>query len=378
MPLYLIEEPEYRQSVWSKKSVALVKKLKEKKIEYKQINEISEISDFNNSVLVAISDVSSWKRNIIAYCNAVQLPIIILTDGIQHNLGGIYNSVSVDFSETLATLNDYLGAYEKKRIAIFGVNQNSDSDLDLVEKIYTEIKFEVQDVPIVYNNNENLEKSFWDFFENREKYDAVICVNDLVALYFTDMLKKHDKATLERLFIISFNALILSALHSPSITSFSADDSAFVNAIIEIYQILKDSKEMSRIHIRIRQELRICETTGFLPLVPKKRDYGKKTYYGEANGNMLFLKWLDNNNLNTYNSLEKMFAECDKQDFLILLMLQEGNTVTEIAERTFTSLGSVKYRIQKMLANSGTENKRELLELLKSNVNKENFEGLIK
>lgn len=356
MPLYLIEEPEYRQSVWSKKSVALVKKLKEKKIEYKQINEISEISDFDNSVLVAISDVSSWKRNVIAYCNAVQLPIIILTDGIQHNLG----------------------AYEKKRIAIFGVNQNSDSDLDLVEKIYTEIKFEVQDVPIVYNNNENLEKSFWDFFENREKYDAVICVNDLVALYFTDMLKKHDKATLERLFIISFNALILSALHSPSITSFSADDSAFVNAIIEIYQILKDQKEMSRIHIRIRQELRICETTGFLPLVPKKRDYGKKTYYGEANGNMLFLKWLDNNNLNTYNSLEKMFAECDKQDFLILLMLQEGNTVTEIAERTFTSLGSVKYRIQKMLANSGTENKRELLELLKSNVNKENFEGLIK
>ncbi len=354
----------------------LIEKLKEKKIDFKRITKISDIANVKNAVVVAISDNSQWKHDVILSCNGLSIPIIIITDGMQQNLGGIYNSVSVDFGETLSMLNSYINEYHKNRIAIYGINQTSDSDLELAERIFTELTFETQGVPVFYDNTENLDKCFWEFFKNRDSYDTVICVNDLVALKFTDMLKEYDKATLDRLFIIAFNNLIMSELHSPSITSFSADDVAFANAIIKVYQSIKSSNDFSRMHIRIKQRLNIRETTHFMPL-PKNTPIAVQMSNETISTVLKNSNWLTVNKLVDFSDIEKMFRKCDKRDLVILKQLLEGCPLSEIVDKTFSSMGSVKYRLSKMINNADRETKSELIDLLKANIDMEKFEKFV-
>ena len=64
-------------------------------------------------------------------------------------------------------------------------------------------------------------------------------------------------------------------------------------------------------------------------------------------------------------SLEKMLRMCDTIDFKIIGGLFDGKSYTKIGDALYISESSVKYRIKRMLNNSGIESIVKILELYK-------------
>ncbi len=61
---------------------------------------------------------------------------------------------------------------------------------------------------------------------------------------------------------------------------------------------------------------------------------------------------------------DKMLNHIDSTDIIILKALQNGEPYEKIADLCYLAEGSVKYRIKKMVVESGAEDKQQLLSLL--------------
>lgn len=83
------------------------------------------------------------------------------------------------------------------------------------------------------------------------------------------------------------------------------------------------------------------------------------------------------NGIDGYSRLERMFTYCNRQDFMILKALLEGESLPNIALKTFSSHETVKYRIRKMTANAGLETRAELLEVLRKCIDSKKLNDLI-
>lgn len=349
MSLYIITEPEYEDTLWATRLYTLINELKLKRIAYNRIKKITDIRQKESSVVIAIGSSYGWTSAIIKECNEALIHVIISSSKFGAVTEGIYSCVSSDWQEVAVTLNRYLSCYHKSKIALYGVNHNSDADLNLVEVFYSLIHFQVQDVPCVFENDGSLAACYEHLKKELHHYDTIICVNDYVALHLIDRLKQEDEEVLDRLFIISFNNFILSQIHSPSITSFSEDGGSVAKALIGIYQLLLKSSDFTSIHIQIQQKLHIRQSTQCLPLpadiklkseddepVPFSNITGKKDYFGSGE-------------ITQYNQLESMLEHCDKLDIFILLKLLHSHSYENIANDVFASVGTVKYRLRKMM-----------------------------
>ena len=62
-------------------------------------------------------------------------------------------------------------------------------------------------------------------------------------------------------------------------------------------------------------------------------------------------------------SLEKLLRKCDKTDAEIIDRLHKKISYSKIAEDLFISVGSVKYRIKKLLLCSGIDSVEDMLSL---------------
>lgn len=63
--------------------------------------------------------------------------------------------------------------------------------------------------------------------------------------------------------------------------------------------------------------------------------------------------------------LEQMLLKCDETDLKLLEALIQGKSYEKISEEYYFSPNTVKYRVRAMIANSGTDSKKDLVELLK-------------
>lgn len=374
MSLYIITEPEYEETLWATRLYTLINELKLKRIPYNRIKKISDIRKREPSVVIAVGSSYGWTSTIIKECNEAHIPVIISSSKFGTVTEGSYSCVSSDWQDVAMTLNRYLSCYNKSKIALYGVNHNSDADLNLVEVFYSLIHFQPQDVPYVFENEGSLADCYERLKKDLPHYDAIICVNDYVALYLIDRLKQEDEKVLERLFIISFNNFILSQIHSPSVTSFSEDGESVAKALIGIYQLLLKSSDFTSVHVQIRQKLHIRQSTQYRPLpediklqpedgepVPFSHITGKKDYF-------------ESGEITQYNRLESMLEHCDKLDIFILLKLLHSHSYESIANDVFASVGTVKYRLRKMMQQSAAASRTDLMDLLRTHVNEKNLQ----
>lgn len=376
--LYVIWQEDYENSVWGQKVYILIRELKRKKIQFKIIKDVKELDSVENAIVAVIEGNRAWRQKTVDYLYAHGMQIIVMGDGTEKGFSSLYNSITVDFHQSASYLNSYLSYYGKKRVALLGINQNSGSDLDLVECFYETVAFDViKNIPIVYNNLGLLEDCINEFYRNISFYDTVICANDFVALKLADFLKRNDPEQLKRIWIIAFNNLIVSGLHSPSITSFSTDYEAHTAALINIYNIIAKQKDEIKIHMRIKQKLYIRETTEFAPPIDPKFESGGTSVVRSVRNPVSDSDYFGVNGIDGYSRLERMFTYCNRQDFMILKALLEGESLPNIALKTFSSHETVKYRIRKMTANAGLETRAELLEVLRKCIDSKKLNDLI-
>ena len=369
----IICEPNYVDDVWGKQKYdPLIGIMKKRRIKYcviEKLNELKSIATEEPIVVIAVGAHKSWYSYIISRCNLINVRVITFGDILFHSVEGNYSCITSDLKTSAMDIYRYFSAHGKKNSLLFGVNDNSEFDLQLEKEITEFLPHRGIDIEII-RAKKIFSESIDQFVAAMDRYDSIICTNDYAAILLIARIKKICPEYLDRIFLVSFSNTLLSLIYTPSITTFY-ETNVGVEYVIKIYYLLMQNPDISSINFSIKEHVKIRETTHYCP-------YSLLEFNDFIDSPDINKPFVNEEPISEQQSffhelekIEKMFQSFDKMDFNILILLLGGKTTLDIANMLYTSRGSVRYRIDRMAKQLKLKNKEEIAELLKKFVSVE-------
>ena len=199
----ILRDPNFASSLWGIHLYeSLVRALKDKRIAFCEPDSVCP-PDLDGVFVIAAE--REWIESVLVRLNAGGHRPILLCNQAEQLPGCIYSSVCSDLNASMKELLESLTRLGKKRIALYGINTDSVSDLGRVDSLY--VWRSADTVLQVFPNEGSLEACYAAFSEQADVFDAVICSNDFAAVSLVRRLSKEDRA---RLTVVSCSASKIS------------------------------------------------------------------------------------------------------------------------------------------------------------------------
>lgn len=342
----IITEPGFSGSNWCQTiKESLVEQLRLKRIPFSEENEY--VSDGSDGVFLIASDYSFIKTAVNKLNSAGIQPIVICN---QHDRipGCIYSCVCSDVNFSMKELLEVLVKEGVSRIAVYGVNPSSASDISRVDSIYVWKNETVKHLK-VFTNDGSLEKCFGSFLPEINSFEAVICVNNYAAVSLVKRLKKAIGGIPEGLKIISCVKTEISDIYAKDIISLNINCEQYGKTAVMLLETLNKNPYLSSVSMFVKPTFGEAEVKeacdkvdiDFFPI---------DTFYKDKE-------------LIRVLTADKILSAADPTDRLLLKGLVEGRSFIQLSEECFLAESSIKYRIKKLAALCPTKSKKELTEI---------------
>lgn len=346
MDIKIICEEAYGKSIWCKQILSgLTSELRKKRHRYFQSNHIEDAKD--SSTVYIIGTNPNWLNNAIRFCNSKGIVPIVLCNQTNRVIRGQYHCVCADTYGVIKQLYDNFYCIGKTKIALYGVNPLSISDVSRME-CFLDL---IPDRKHVYENNGSLENCFQNFLPHIQQYDAVICVNGYVAISLVEKLELIDSNFSEQISIASCTKTLLSAQYESQIAFVDLNLNQYGRTAVAISEMTENRPYITGITITI---------AGNLPDITRKPEdiyLSKETLEKDL--------FYEDSELIYLSKMEHLLSECSKLDCQIIQMLLQKATYSKIADACFMSEGAVKYHIKKYMEICNVKTKQELIEIVK-------------
>ena len=280
---------------------------------------------------------------------------IVLAGIDADSLSSQVSCVTHSRSQQTVQLLDYLQACGRGRIALLGVGRHSINDL---VKVNTATRYTASWArPVtgedVFMWNERLEECFQAFWPVAERYDAILCPNDYVALLALNQLKARGVRVPQDQYLVSFSNLAIGRFCQPSITTITMDFSAIGRYAFSIWQQLQalgDRELVSKIIAPSR--LLVRGSTAFAPPGSQKHearlwdDVEKDLFYREPSIRALM-------------RIESCLSRHDALDLKIIEGLLGGESYEALTGRLYISSSALHYRLTKLYRDLDCQTRKE-------------------
>lgn len=339
----ILAEESAAGNIWCRElTEGLTKELKKRRMNCKKISTTKEITE--GTVVFVIGAGEHFVENAVFVCNAKGIVPILLSNH-QRSYPGKYHLVYADVEGAMETLCRECRKAGRERIALYGIQNTITPDIEQMRN-FSKI---VKDVSDIYMNNGNLETCFLSFLPYAERYDAVICVNGYAAVSLVKKLEVSAPDLLEKLVIVSFEEILLSAHYKERISFVDLKLEGFGATALAVMELAQGKKDISAIRVSI--EAKICD-------IPEKEPEEAPTEESEE-----YLMFADPEVV-CMARVEQLLQESDEMDHVIIEMILNNAKYSEIAEACFMTEGNVKYRVKKYLNICKISTKKELQDLL--------------
>ena len=399
--VFILTEPAYSGSIWCRRlQKSLKERLKQKRIPFVEAADC--IERFGDGYFVIASDYA-WIKSTVKTLNSVGIKPILLCNQAEPIKGCDYSCVCSDVNGSVKYLLNELKLAEKTRIALYGVNTSSVSDLSRVDGLFA-YKDDCFDKMRVFTNCGSLKNCFEEFFKERGSFDAVICANDFAAVSLVRNLAARDAKVLDRLKILSCAETELSHFYKKRISSLNMNFEQYGKAAVFIYEKLKTHAYMSGMTVTVQWN---CEDKDKEKEKEKEREREKEKEKGrpvadaetdadtdtaakakaEAQNkgknekirkdqsaqlpeplclacDPAGVAFYADDEMHAMLTIEQVLNTCIDTDRKILTDFLNGLSVEETAERCFLTEGGVKYRIKRILSECGVSDRAALIKLL--------------
>ncbi len=344
----ILTEPAYSGSSWCKELFkSLTDRLRQKRIPFCEVFDC--LNSDNDGVFIIASDYN-WIKSTVTQLNNSDIKPILLCNQSEPLYGCEYSCVCSDINGSMKYLLRELKASGKTKIALYGVNTSSVSDIGRVDSLFA-FKDESFNKMHIFTNDGSLKNCFNDFQSVYKSFDAVICSNDFAAVSLVRNLKEKFPEALSNLKILSCAQTKISEYYKKYITSLNMNFEQYGKAAVFIYEKLKAHPYMSGITITVKWNNENEKTPRNKTVTLESADNSYEFY---ADGEMRDML-----------TVEQILNFCSDTDRLILSSLINGLTLEEIASRCFLTEGGVKYRIKRILTECKIHEKSILIEKLR-------------
>lgn len=383
MALYILEDKNLHPflSKRTAQEITAVKALNQKRIPTKSITDISDLSVLlrdSHSVFLIPYGITPDTLEAIKFCNYNDIPVIAM-----HNIPDfapeyIYSSTGSNNWVLFAKIISYFKKHGKNRIAYFGINPNSQSDLVKAHHLYNMYQ------PFTPENlfciNKSFSECFASFVEKRNDYDAIICPNDFIAVALMKNLFPIDANYAESHFIIGFMDSYISKFYHTSITSITYDIKAVLKAISNIYRTLNRGRHnFNSINIQLPNLINVRDSTQNAPLAE-----GHCLYKNLSNSRppLVFPDSIDfsyekDPEMSIILQIENMFENINNIDFRIIYEILSGSTNKTISEKLFISQQTLQYHTSHLFSSINAKTKTNFIDILSPYINISNLGSFI-
>ena len=345
----ILFDTKYFGSLWCDNLLkGLTSQLRQKRIPFCEINDVCPAD--TDAVFVIASDYE-WTNSAIKQLNEHKITPILLCNQFEPIHGLLYNCACSDINGSMKNLLDSIKTSKKSRIAIYGVNTNSISDIGRVDGLFS-WKDDYFDIMQVFVNDGSLEKCYNDFEKRLNDFDTVICTNDFAAVSLVKRLKSSHKEILNHLTIISCSKAKLSEYYKEHIVSLDMNLEQYGKAAVYIYECMQKNPYISAMTVYVKWSLIGTDknnNNADIPLLPGGSN--DESYSDEELKEMM--------------TVDKYLNIADNTDKKIIQLCLSGVTLNRIAEHCFLTVGGIKYRIKKLVNECGTQSKEELFDCIK-------------
>lgn len=353
---YIISEPEYETSTWYKHIIdGLHTERRKKRYSVKFIQDFSELKSCriaDTDIIFVIGTNNDWILNTVSNCKIFfSNKIIILGNHNPPPGGNTYSVVSGDIEKDIMLLYSYLLSYDKKKIALYGINPDSTSD-NIRKKSFLAIGGSEN---ALFYNDKSLKDCYENFYNLISDYDGVICTNDFAAISLLKNLKNSPAP-----FIVSCGGTLLSAFFSPSITRIKTNYEDFGKSAFTLARMIEDDS-INSINIKLKGKFIAGDTTDFLPLKSENT-------HTILNKQKTHDNFYADSEIDEMLKVERLFNSCDADDLLLLDRVLSGKKYADIAKELFMSENGIKYRMKNMFKICEKESKKEFIKMLKNHI----------
>jgi len=359
---YLVE-PEYAGSVWANETIAglrLESSLKKYELIEIPPEEIGSPAFFScrfpeTKTIIVIGTSYSWVPKTLKKLSENGISAILIHFDAPKQVRAKAN-VLVDYEQATRLLVRYLNACGKTKIALYGMNPNSSTDLKKMHAMKECSDLKEDDI---FYNLASLTSCYDSFKEQLKRFDAVICTNDLIAVSLANHLKADGFIVPNDLFITAFGQSLIAARSTPTITTVSLDHEEIGRQAVRLFSWLFQRETLSSVSVRIRAKLTIRESTSYMS--PRfSEDLSLSPLESAVN-------FYSDDEAEELLRLEKLLSKADETDERLMRALLEGAKTEKIEEELFLSDSALRYRIKKLSENAGCATKNEFVTFLTKN-----------
>lgn len=314
---------------------------------------LRRVSAQERPLLILVGSLVNWMTDMVQRLNEMGIHSIMMTspppDG---DIGA--STISMDYNQAICDLMCYLTQMGRERVAMFGIHPNSINDLTKLRFFQNYMAREKRENALVFWNRGSIDELCRELYAQLPQMDAVLCSNDIIAIKLHDYLKKKGVDMPERLRLTSLGETRLSQLVRPSIAMASLNYADIGQNAVRLYNILRRNDTITALHAKVVGRITMrgpvdfapCHCAHFqhAPLPPEQSNF-----YADEDVARIFV-------------LENLISHCLPIDFAILRGLIAGIPYRMIAEESYTSENSIKYRIKRMLELAQCGTKEQLLQ----------------
>jgi len=356
----MVIEPTFADTYWCNlclqgiRSEASRNKLIPQTIDLSDTSLLQKLAAEPRPLVILVGSLCDWIRDSVRTLDTVGIHAITVTAPL-HGLHHV-STVSIDHWQAISALFAHLQQTGAERIALFGVHPNSVNDLDKL-KAFCECTGQQSDAADdIYWNNGHVTALCQDFCNAIDRYDAVLCANDILAIRLKDAMLAQGISIPNHVKLATVGETRLAHLVKPGITSAVLNFQDIGRHAIKLYRMLQKNPDLTALHATVHADIIVRESTGSIlqqtiPVPPVLKAEHSPDFYEDEEVRRIF-------------RLENLISHCLPVDFSILKGLSAGCSYQAIAESNFIAENTLKYRIRRMQELSDTSSRDALLALI--------------
>ena len=356
----VLSESSYMETTWYQRIVSGIDnelKPRKEKIKYLKLNEIADLP--RGSVLIIIGFTEQFLIETINICIKNDIRPLIVGSNINISNNNKINSVTIRREDAMYENVTNLYASGCKRIALIGPNPQVYTDESHLQGYrLAVINHGVKNIEDdIFYNAFNIEETIERFLLVHDRYDAVVCTNDYVAILLLSKLNELGIKVPDELSITGAGNTDVSRFTDPPLTTIDIPLDIAGKQAITLYRILLESPSINSLcstfdyKIIYRQSTKINTDTvqsslvlndSYTPLMAPDYEKAMKPIWNIAN----------------------TYATIDDVDRKIIYGIIHNLSNTEIANSVYVSDSTLHYRLNKLYDLTNTNGKNEIKELV--------------
>ena len=359
-------ESDYRQSIWARQTMdGLMREAGRKKYTVVQLDaddyeniDPDDLFGSQQRLVIVIGTSISWMPKVLEHFTRKGVKCILISFNPAESAVA-QGIVRMDHASGMRMILSYLEQCQRSRVALYGFNPNSSADM--IKKDC----FDAWNAALgqgqsfsAFDNPASMEACYQAFRSQRDRFNAVICANDIVAASLLRRLNADGVRVPDELFLTSFGNSALSAHVSPSITSVTLEHEELGRQAVNLYAFLYKQEATTSVSMRIRCKLIVRSSTAMIPFDDTTDlDFPQKNYVSNIN-------FYSDPETDQLMCAEMLLESCDDIDLAFLKGMLAGLTTEALEERLFLSASALRYRLKRIMSISGCKTRTEFSEFL--------------